>query len=75
MRKSITAVAVGVLLIAGQAAATSASPVAARVGDRVGASTSGSNEFAGIPLMVLVMGTLILATAVVTALDDDSDSD
>jgi hypothetical protein len=74
MRKTIAAVSVGLLLVAGQAAAAGSNTAVARVGDRVGASADGSNEFAGIPLPVLLIGGAVLATAIVVATDDDSDS-
>lgn len=73
MRKTIAAVSLGLLLVAGQAAAGSNTAVA-RVGDRVGASADASNEFAGIPIAVLLIGGAVLATAIVVATDDDSDS-
>lgn len=74
MRKTIAAVSVGLLLVAGQAAAAGSNTAVARVGDRVGASADGSNEFAGIPLAVLLIGGAVLVTAIVVATDDDSDS-
>jgi hypothetical protein len=67
MRKTIAAVSVGLLLVAGQAAAAGSNT-------GVGASADGSNEFAGIPLPVLLIGGAVLATAIVVATDDDSDS-
>lgn len=73
MRKTIAAVSVGLLLVAGQAAAAGSNTAVARVGDRVGASADGSNEFAGIPLAVLLIGGAVLVTAIVVA-TDDSDS-
>lgn len=75
MRKTIAAVSVGLLLVAGQAAAAGSNTAVARVGDRVGASADGSNEFAGIPLAVLLVGGVVLATAVVVATDDNTESD
>jgi hypothetical protein len=74
MRKTVAAVSVGLLLIAGQAAAAGSNTAAARVGDRVGASADASNEFAGVPIAVLLIGGAVLVTAIVVASDDDSDS-
>lgn len=74
MKKAIAAAAVGVLLVAGQAAAAN-NTAAARVGDRVGVATGESSEFAGVPLPVLLVGAGLLAAAVVVASDDDGDSD
>lgn len=75
MRKTIAAVSVGLLMVAGQAVAAGNNTAVARVGDRVGASADASNEFAGIPIAVLLIGGAVLATAIVVATDDDSDSD
>lgn len=74
MRKTIAAVTAGLLLVAGQAAAANNSAVA-RVGDRVGARADASSEFDGIPLPVLIIGTVVLVGAIVVASDDDSESD
>jgi hypothetical protein len=74
MRKMIAAVSVGLLLVAGQAAAAGSNSAVTRVGDRVGASADASNEFAGVPIAVLLIGGAVLVTAVVVATDDDSDS-
>ena len=74
MKKAIAAAAVGVQLVAGQAAAAN-NTAAARVGDRVGAAAGESSEFAGVPLPVLIVGAGLLAAAVVVASDDDGDSD
>tara|TARA_R110002051_G_scaffold38187_2_gene81277 strand:- start:804 stop:1028 length:225 start_codon:yes stop_codon:yes gene_type:complete len=73
MRKTVTAAVVGLLLVAGQAAAAGSAP-AANVGDRVGARADASSEFAGVPLPVLLIGTAVLIGAIVVASDDDSDS-
>lgn len=75
MRKTIAAVTAGLLLVAGQAAAAGSNSAVARVGDRVGASADAANEFAGIPIPVLLIGGAVLATVIVVATDDDSDSD
>ena len=74
MRKTIAAVAAGLLLVAGQAAAANNSAVI-RVGDRVGASTEASSEFAGVPIFVLLIGAAVLVTTIVVATDDSSESD
>lgn len=74
MKKIVAALAGGLLLVAGQAAAANNS-VAARVGDRVGVPAGESSEFAGVPLPVLLVGAAILAAGVVAATDDDGDSD
>lgn len=74
MKKTIAAVAAGFLLIAGQAAAANDSATV-RVGDRVGASADQSSEFAGVPLPVLAVMTVILIAGFVAATDDDSQSD
>ncbi len=73
MRKAIAAVTAGLLLVAGQAAAAGSSTV--RVGDRVGAESDASSEFAGIPLPVLLIGAAVVVATVVVATDDDSESD
>ncbi len=73
MRKTVTAAVVGLLLVAGQAAAAGASSDV-RVGDRVGARADASSEFAGVPLPVLLIGTAVLIGAIVVASDDNSDS-
>lgn len=74
MKKAIAAAAVGMLLVAGQAAAAQNSAVA-RVGDRVGADAGEASEFAGIPLPVLLIGAAVVVAVVVVASDDDSESD
>lgn len=74
MRKTIAAVTVGLLLVAGQAAAANTSAVA-RVGDRVGARADASSEFAGIPLPVLLIGTGVIIATIVVVNDDASESD
>ena len=74
MRKTIAAVSVGLLLVAGQAAAAGSNTAAARVGDRVGSSANAANEFAGIPVVPLIVGIIGLAALVAVASDDDGDS-
>lgn len=74
MRKTIAAVTAGLLLVAGQAAAANTSATA-RVGDRVGAQAGAEAEFEGVPLPVLIIGTVVLVGVIVVASDDDSESD
>lgn len=74
MRKTIAAVTLGLLLVAGQAAAANNSAVA-RVGDRVGARAGASSEVAGIPMPVILIGTLVVIGTIVVANDDQSESD
>lgn len=75
MRKTIAAVTAGLLLVAGQAAAAGSNNAVVRVGDRVGASSADSSEFAGIPMPVVLIGAAVLVAVVVVATDDDSKSD
>lgn len=73
MRKAVAAVTVGLLLVAGQAAAGSNSAVA-RVGDRIGGKSGQSEEFLGIPIAVLLIGgAVLIATA--TVISDNGASD
>tara|TARA_R110000787_G_scaffold220269_2_gene329034 strand:- start:211 stop:438 length:228 start_codon:yes stop_codon:yes gene_type:complete len=74
MRKTVTAAAVGLLLIAGQAAAAGSASTATSVGDRVGARADASSEFAGLPLPVLLIGGLVLIGVISVASSDDSES-
>ena len=62
MRKTIAAVTVGLLLVAGQAAATNNAAVA-RVGDRVGARADASSEFRGVRMPVVLIGTAVFFTS------------
>jgi hypothetical protein len=73
MRKTLAAVAIGSLLVAGQAAAAGQG-AAARVGDRVGAQAGNSSEFNGIPIIgyLAIAGVLVAAISIVS---DDSESD
>lgn len=83
MRKIIVAVTVGLLLVAGQAAA--ANTAVARVGDRVGARAGASSEQApvagglfGLGAGGLVVGGVIIATAIsigVIASNDETESE
>lgn len=75
MKKAIAAAAAGLLLVAGQAAAANSASAVNRVGDRVGATSEESSEFAGIPLPVLLIGAAVVVATVVVATDDDSESD
>ncbi len=74
MKKAIAAAAVGLLLVAGQAAAAQ-NTAAARVGDRIGVQSDEASEFAGIPLPVLLIGAAVLAATVIVIGEDDGDSD
>ena len=73
MKKIIAATTVGLLLVAGQAAATT--QAAARVGDRVGAQAGESSELAAIPLPLIAIGGLILAGVIINEVSDDGESD
>lgn len=73
MKKFVPAVALGLVLVAGQAIAAGQA-TSARVGDRVGAQSEASSEFAGIPLIGLIAVAGIIAATVGVA-SDDSDSD
>ena len=55
MRKSVAAVTVGLLLVAGQAAALN-TQTAARVGDRVGARADATSDFNAVPPAFGVQG-------------------
>lgn len=72
MRKTIAAASVGLLLIAGQAVAAGNNSAVVRVGDRVGASAEASNEFAGAPLPVILIGMAVLVGVIAVASDDDA---
>jgi hypothetical protein len=71
MRKTIAAASVGLLLIAGQAVAAGNNSAVERVGDRVGARAQAANDFMGIPLPVLLIGTAVLVGVVSVASDED----
>lgn len=73
MKKILAAATVGLLLVAGQAAATTQS--AARVGDRVGAQAGESSEFASIPLPLIAIGAIVGAVVFYNEVIDDSESD
>jgi len=72
MRKTIAAASVGLLLIAGQAVAANNNSAVVRVGDRVGASADAANEFTGIPLPVILIGTAVLVGVISVFSDDDA---
>ena len=75
MKKTIAAVTAGLLLVAGQAAAANtASPV---VGDRLGAVSGESDEFAGgIPAgLIFAAAPVVAFTLLSEAANDDSESD
>lgn len=74
MKKTVAAITAGLLLVAGQAVAQSNS-ASARVGDRLGATSSESSEFAGVPIVPAIAMIAILITGIVVATDDDSVSD
>ena len=73
MKKIIAATVAGLLLVAGQAAATT--EASARVGDRVGARSSESSEFAAIPLPLLFIGGALLVGFAVNEIVDGGESD
>jgi hypothetical protein len=71
MRKAIAAASVGLLLIAGQAVAAGNNSAVERVGDRVGARAEAANDFMGIPLPVVLIGTAVLIGVITVASEDD----
>lgn len=78
MRKAVAAITVGVLLVAGQAAAAGSNGAIARVGDRLGARTTAAVQeetplFFGMPISVMIIGgAVIIAGATVLADSGDS---
>lgn len=74
MRKAVAAVTVGLLLVAGQAAAAGSNSAVGRIGDRVGARSGEAEELLGIPVGVLIIGGAVLVTAI-TVVADDGESD
>lgn len=81
MKVSIVAVTLGVVLVAGQAWATSSQAVAGRVGDRVGQELGATSAW-GLPdrsvlppLPVAIIGTAVITAAIIAAVDDASESD
>lgn len=75
MRKTVAAITAGLLLVAGQAAAAGANNATFRANDRVGQTAGDSEQFAGVPLPVLLIGAAVLVATVVVVSDDDSESD
>ena len=74
MRKAVVAATVGLLLVAGQAAAANNSAVT-RVSDRVGARADNSQDaFVGIPIWALIGGVLTIVGFAAVVSDDATDS-
>ena len=73
MKKIIAATVAGLLLVAGQAAATT--EASARVGDRVGAQTGESSELAAVPLPLIAIVGVIAGALIINEITDDGDSD
>lgn len=73
MKNILVAGTVGLLLVAGQAAAQNTAAV--RIGDRVGAQEGEASGLLGVPLSVVLVGAAVLVTLVIVATDDDSGSD
>jgi hypothetical protein len=69
MLKTITALMIGASLVAGQAIAQN-SALTPRVGDRVGSQADMSSEIVGMPLSVLLIGSIVAVVAY-KALDDN----
>jgi hypothetical protein len=75
VKKTLAAVTAGLLLVAGQAAA-SQNTAAVRVNDRIGAPVGESSEFAGAELGGIVLAVAAIAFVIAgVSNDDDSDSD
>lgn len=80
MRKAIIAITAGLLLVAGQAAASGSNIAVTRVGDRLGARTTvdaqlepvGSGFFFGIPAGAAIIGAGVLIGAAFVASKDSS---
>ena len=73
MKKIIAATVAGLLLVAGQAAAST--EASARVGDRVGAQSEESSELLGLPLPLIFIGAAILTGFIIDEVSDNSESD
>ncbi len=73
MKKILAAATVGLLLVAGLAAATT--EASARVGDRVGAQAGESSELAAIPLPLIAVVAVVGAVVFYNEVIDDSESD
>jgi hypothetical protein len=74
MRKAIVAITAGILLVAGQAAAAGSNGTVARVGDRIGAQATDSDDLMGVPISVLLIGGAVLIATIVV-ISDNGDSD
>lgn len=77
MKKTIAAVAAGVLLIAAQSAIAQSSTAAPQVGDRLGAVSGEADEFGGGASIfgIIAAAGVIAAIVSVATTDDDSESD
>lgn len=76
MRKVIAASVAGLVLVAGQAAASNVGSTELRVGDRLGARANAESELVGVPLFVLIAGGIVLSAVIYNnVIKDDSDSD
>ncbi len=73
MKKTITAIAAGLLLVAGQAAAAQGNSAAVRVADRVGAAAGDSSELSGSVLPGLIFGAILIGGFIV-AVNDNAQS-
>ena len=73
MKKTIAAIAAGTLLVASQAYATT--EAAPRVGDRLGATAGESSEFMGASSGLIFLAVTIVSFALITQINDDSESD
>jgi hypothetical protein len=73
MKKIFAAATVGLMLVAGQAAATTGA--SARVGDRVGAQAGEASELASVPLPLIAVGAIVGAVVFFNEVIDDSESD
>lgn len=80
MRKAVAAITVGLLLVAGQAAAAGSNGAVARVGDRLGARTTAAVQtdspsmFFGMPPAVGIIGGAVLI-GVISIVVDNGESD
>ena len=78
MRKTLTAVSVGLLLVAGQAFAAGSNTAGAMVIDRVGTSTQAPERstrwFQGVPFSVLIIGATVFTLARVALSENDCDT-
>lgn len=74
MRKAVAAITVGLLMVAGQAAAAGSNSAVSRIGDRVGAQAGDADELIGVPISVLLIGGAVLI-ATISVISDDGESD